>query len=108
MQQPPECSEYRGGREGISKVKELRLQFERGRKARQEGGDTVKTEKLSEVQKKVRKIDQIRAPGNRGGVAGAWERQKREGGKITGGGVGKLAGTTREQANGKIKFNVHR
>ena len=39
-------------------------------------------------------------------MAGAWERQKREGGKITGGGVGKLAGTTREQANGKNKNSM--
>ena len=33
------------------------------------------------------------APGKRGGVAGAWERREREGGKITGG-RGELAGTT--------------
>ena len=65
MQQAPVCSEYRGGREGISKVKELILQFERGGKVRQEGGDTIKTEKLSEVQMKVRKIDQMGAPGKR-------------------------------------------
>ena len=85
MQQAPVCSEYRGGRGGISKVKEFRLQFKRGGKARQEGGDTIKTEKLSEVQKKVRKIYQMGAPDKRGGVAGAWERQERKGGKITGG-----------------------